>query len=166
MAAIQNEVIKTKHIQPAIEKFVAKHLIPPSEVDFTLNKVDTLLKSLSVESFTFYDKNVLQSYLDKEKILNEHISFTQIYTITLTHTPKKEIELLYDIEYGKFATHPKLILSPESKIPAAKYKPVELLNLLYKEMNKIKAYHGIIVRIFDEPLKKALKTLVKYIYAK
>ncbi|MEO1937730.1 MAG: flagellar assembly protein A, partial [Sulfurimonas sp.] len=50
--------------------------------------------------------------------------------------------------------------------PAAKYKPVELLNLLYKEMNKIKAYHGIIVRIFDEPLKKALKTLVKYIYAK
>ena len=166
MAPIQNEILKTKHIKPAIEKFIAKHLIPPSEADFTLNKVDTLLKSLTIDSFTLFSKDVLKEYLDKEKILNEHISFTQIYTVTLKHTEKKELELLYDIEYGKFATHPKLILSPESKIPAAKYKPVELLNLLYKEINKIKAYHGMLVQIFDEPLKKALKTLVKYIYAK
>jgi len=166
MAAIQNEVLKTKHIKSALEKFIATHLIPPSEADFKLNKVDTLLKSLSVESYTLYSKETLQNYLDKEKILNEHISFTQIYTVTLMHTPKKEIELLYDIEYDKFATHPKLILSPESKIPYTKYKPVELLNLLYKEINKIKAYHKILVHIFDEPLKKALKTLVKYIYAK
>ncbi len=166
MAHIQNEILKTKHIKPAIEKFIAKHLIPPSEADFTLNNVDTLLKSLTIDSFTLFNNDVLKNYLDKEKILNEHISFTQIYTITLKHTKKKEIELLYNIEYGKFATHPKLILSPESKIPAAKYKPVELLNLLYKEINKIKAYHGMLVKIFDEPLKKALKTLVKYIYAK
>jgi hypothetical protein len=166
MAEIQKELHKTRDIKSTLKKFIAQHLIPPSEADFTLKKVDTLLKSITNDSFTFYSKELLQKYLDKEKIINEHISFRQIYTVLLVHKPKKEIELLYDIEYDTFSSHPKLILSPESKIPYQQYKPVELLNLLYKEINKIKAANGILVHIFDETLKKSLKTLVKYIYAK
>jgi hypothetical protein len=166
MKNIQNEIVKTKHIKQALQKFIAQHLIPPSEADFVLNKVDTLLKTPSQEKYELCNKELLANYLDKEKILKEKISFTQIYTVTLQHTEKKEIELLYDIEYGKFSTHPKLILSPESKIPYKKYKPAQLLGLLYKEINKIKAYNGMLLQIFDEEFKKALKTLVKYIYAK
>jgi hypothetical protein len=166
MKNIQNEIVKTKHIKQALEKFIAKHLIAPSETDFVLNKVDTLLKTPSEENYELCNKEMLPQYLDKEKILKEKISFTQIYTVTLQHIEKKEIELLYDIEYGKFSSHPKLILSPESKIPYQKYKPAELLGLLYKEINKIKAYNKMLLKIFDEDLKKALKMLVKYIYAK
>jgi len=166
MSKIQNELIKTKKIKAALQKFIAQHLIPPSEADFQITGVDTLLKSSDSESFKHYPKDQLKSYFNKERILKEEISFTQIYAVTLIHRPKKDLELLYDIEYGKFSTHPKLILSPESKIPYKQYKPTELLNILYKEINKIKAYNGILISIFDESLKKALKTLIKYIYAK
>jgi hypothetical protein len=166
MTQIQQEAVKTKLIKKALEKYIAKNLIPPSEVDFTLSGVETYIKSRKSDSFELCSKELLQNYLDKEKILDEHIEFTQRYTIKIFHAPKKEIELLYDIEYDHFMTHPKLILSPESKIPHKEYKAVDLLTLLYKEFNKIKAEHNILVKIFDEGMKKALKTLVKYIYAK
>ena len=159
------ELIKTRHIKEALSRYATDNLIPLSECDFTLHKVDTLLKTTRNPEFEHYTKEKLQAYLDREKIINEHVEFEQIYTITAMQKTKQEIELIYTIDYGKYATHPKLILSPQSKIPYKLYKPVELLKLLYRELNKIKLYNEILIQIFDEEMKKRLKSFVKYLYA-
>lgn len=75
------------------------------------------------------------------------------------------IKLNYTIDFATHASHPKIILSPTSIIPHKLYTPNELLRLLFSELNKIKAYHGIIIRLFDETMIKNLKILVTYIYA-
>lgn len=165
MPKIDKKVIKTRYIEEALKTYAQDNLIPLSECDFVINKVDTYIKSNASESFELCSKDIQEQYRDKEKILNEHIEFHQLYTITAMPKEKTEIELEYTIDFSKFYTHPKLILSPESKIPYKSYKPVDLLKILFRECNKIKAYNKILINIFDEDMKKYLKLLVKYIYA-
>ncbi len=159
------ELIKTKHIKDALERYATDNLIPLSECDFKLNRVETLLKNIHSPEFEHYSKEMLAPYLDKDKIVNEHVEFSQIYTITAMQKEMQELELIYTIDFGRYATHPKLILSPESKIPHKLYTAVDLLKVLYRDINKIKAYNGILVQLFDESMKKTLKSFVKYIYA-
>ncbi len=159
------ELIKTKHIKDALERYATDNLIPLSECDFKLNRVETLLKNIHSPEFEHYSKEMLAPYLDRDKIVNEHVELSQIYTITAMQKEMQELELIYTIDFGRYATHPKLILSPESKIPHKLYTAVDLLKVLYRDINKIKAYNGILVQLFDESMKKTLKSFVKYIYA-
>ena len=165
MPKIDKKVIKTRYIEEALKTYAQDNLIPLSECDFVINRVDMYIKSNASKSFELYSKDIQEQYRDKKKILNEHIEFHQLYTITAMPKEKTEIELEYTIDFSKFYTHPKLILSPESKIPYKSYKPVDLLKILFRECNKIKAYNKILINIFDEDMKKYLKLLVKYIYA-
>lgn len=162
---LQKELIKTKHIKEALSRYATDNLIPLSECDFKLHKAETLLKKNSNHEFEHYTNERLQKYLSKEKIINEHIELTQIYTITAMQRDTQDVELIYSIDFGKYATHPKLILSPKSNIPYKLYKPLELLKILYREINKIKVYNGILIQIFDDSMKKTLKSFIKYIYA-
>ena len=162
---VHKELIKTKYVKNALSHYATEHLIPLSECDFHINHVDTLVKSQKEQEFAHYSKELLQKYLDPEKIINEHIEFSQIYTITALKK-KQKMHLVYSIEFGKYKTHPHLILSPKSIIPYKRYEPLELLKLLYHEINKIKVYNEILIRIFDKPMRKALKNLVKLIYQK
>ena len=165
MPKINKKVIKTRYIEEALKTYAQENLIPLSECDFVINKVDTYIKSNASESFKLCSKDIQEQYRDKEKLLNEHVEFHQLYTITAKPKEKIEIELEYTIDFSKSYTHPKLILSPESKIPYKSYKPVDLLKILFRECNKIKAYNKILINMFDEDMKKHLKLLVKYIYA-
>lgn len=166
MQKVEKKLIKTRYIQEALKSFAEENLILPSECDFTIGKVDTYVKTNASDSFELYKKDILEKHLDKKRIINEHIEFHQVYTITMMKKEVQTLELLYKVDYSKYSTHPSLILSPESKIPSMTLKPVELLKILFKEYNKIKAYHKILINIFDEDMKKYLKLLVKHIYAK
>ena len=163
---IKKTIVKTRYIQEALTLYAQKNFIPLSECDFTINKVDTYIKCNATESFELYDKEIQKEFFDREKIINEHVEFHQIFTITMMHKQQNSsIDLEYGIDYSKFSTHPILILSPESKISYKAYKPIELLKLLFKECNKIKARHNILINIFDEEMKQYLKLFIKYIYA-
>jgi len=162
----EKKVVLTRNVQKAIKVYAKKALVAPSECDFTLKKVQTLVKTKLSEDFEHITKEQLASYLDKQKILNEHISFKQEYTLVLFRKEKKEITLFYTIEYGRYSTHPKLLLLPTSIIPYKEYKPTDLLKLLYREFNKIKAQNRILIQVFEASMVKTLKGLVKYIYAK
>ena len=166
MPKVEKKIIKTKYIQEALNTFAEENLILPSECDFIIHKVDTYIKTNATDSFELYDKNTQKKYFDKEKVINEHVEFHQVYTITAMKKEKTDLELLYTIDFSKYSTHPFIILSPESKIPYTTNKPVDLLKILFRELNKIKAYHKILINIFDDDMKKSLKLLVKYIYAK
>jgi len=166
MAEIAPKRIKTKNIKEALSLYGEENLIPLAETDFKIEKIDTYIRSNATGEFELFAKEVQQKYKNKQRILNEHIAFHQIYTIIAMPKKKSNIELEYVIDFGKYATHPKLILSPNSKILQDLYKPLDLLKALFVEFNKIKAYNKILIGIFDEDMKKALKLLVKYIYAK
>jgi len=162
---LKKEFIKTKNIKEALVKYASKNLIPHSECDFILNKIDTLIKSNASGEFEHFSKDSIKQFLDKQKVINEHIEFTQIYTLALMQKSENRITLEYSIDFGNHETHPSLILSPNSTIPYKLFKPVELLQALYVEINKIKAYNGILLQLFDTSMIKTLKLFVKYLYA-
>lgn len=156
----------TRYIKRAMQNFAQENSIAVDSCDFRLLKVSTFMKSSANQEFELYSKERIDAHLDKEKILNEHIEFMQQYQFVLYQKKESPLQLNYTLDFGEHASHPMLILSPDSIIPASRYKPQEMLKLLYTECNKIKAYHGILLHMFDETMIKHLKVLVKYIYTK
>ncbi|MDY0116409.1 MAG: FapA family protein [Sulfurimonadaceae bacterium] len=154
--------IRTKNIQDAINEYATQNFIPISECDFQINQIETFIKTVHEKGFNKFFGDI--SEFDEAKILNEHIEFQQIYTVTIA--PKKEcvINLIYKIEWDEYKTDPKLLLGSNSRIPYQTYQPKEILILLYKEINKIKALNHILVQLFDTTMKNNLKVLTKYIY--
>ena len=158
--------ITTKNINDAIGEFATKNSIKQSLCDFKINNINSYIKSSSQTEFELSNQSIKTRYTDKNQIINEHIEFSQYYDITIFEINKHKIKLNYKIELGEYSSHPKIILSPDSNIPYQNYQPKELLSLLFREINKIKASNSIIVGLFDESMIKNLKALVKYIYAK
>ena len=165
MAEILEKTVTTKHIKNCLENFAAENFLPLDKCEFKLLKTQTYVKSSSTDEYSLYSDNIVSEYADKDRILNEHIEFEQHHTITLRKIKKSSLHLKYLVKFDEYSTHPYLILSPNSTIPHTLHQPKELLKLLFKELNKIKAYHEIITRIFDDEMIKSLKLLVKYIYA-
>ena len=164
MAEVLEKKVLSRHVKKALENFAQENFLPAAECDFTLLKTHTYIKSNANNEFEHFAKKVLDQYLNKDKILNEHVEFQQHHNFTLHALKECKLKLDYTIEFYEHASHPKMVLSPNSIIPYKLYKPQELLKLLFEELNKIKAYHGILTRVFDETMIKNLKVLVKYIY--
>jgi len=162
---IKMEKLKTKNIKESIEKFAQDNLIAYQDCGFSINNIDTLIKTTASEEFELFNENVNVIYKDKDKILNEHVAFQQIYTITIKEQLKKTIRLDYTIKLGQYSTNPKIIIQPDSIIPYKKFKPKEIYTLLIKELNRIKAKHKILVGIFDTSMLNTLKKFVKHLYA-
>lgn len=156
---------KTKNIVATIEKFALENNCSPLEFSFTINEVETYIKTTLDDTFKLYNEDSLGYYDDPQKMINEHLRIKQIYTITLKQEPKRIIKLNYSIDFSPNNAHPALILHPESQIPYTKYQPKEIFLLLFKEFNNIKAANGILINLFDGEMKEKLKAFVKYLYA-
>ena len=165
MGEIEKKVIKTKDIQKSLAAYAFDNSTNIEECTFYINKVETYVKESATDEFILVAKEILNQYTDKERILNEHIEFNQVYTITAKKLNKNGLNLNYEIVLGDNATHPKITIKSDSKIPYKKYAPKDMLLLLFAELNKIKAAHSILVNIFDEDMKKTLKTFIKHLYA-
>jgi hypothetical protein len=98
-------------------------------------------------------------------VINEHIEFEQIYNISPKIVSKRELKLNYSIDFGEYASHPKIVIHHDSAIPYQSYKPQELYTLITSEINKIKAENSILLNLFDEAMTKNLKGFVNHIYA-
>ena len=165
MGEIEKKVIKTKDIQKSMAIYAADNLTTIEECTFSINNVDTYIKESATGEFILIAKDILNQYTDKDRVLNEHIEFNQVYTITAKKLKSNNLKLNYEIILGDNATHPKITIKSDSKIPYKKYAPKDMLLLLYTELNKIKASNSILVNIFDEEMKKTLKAFVKHLYA-
>jgi Flagellar Assembly Protein A N-terminal region len=164
MAEVQEKKELSRYIKKSLESFAAENFLPLAECDFTLLKTNTYIKSNTSGEFELFSQETLKDYLGRDKILNEHIEIQQQHQFTLHAIKECKIKLDYAVELYEYASHPKIVLSPDSIIPHTLYTPKELLKVLFYEFNKIKAYHGILIRIFDETMVNNLKVLVKYIY--
>lgn len=164
MSEIQKKSITTKNIRESMHTYAQDNSTPLEECDFTINKIDTLIKTAASGEFELLNEDLNSIYKDKNKILNEHVEFQQRYTITVKAEATHKIKLKQSIDFGEFSANPKIIIHPDSKIPYKELKPKEVYILLIKELNKIKAKHGILVGIFDVSMLNILKKFVKHIY--
>ena len=165
MAEVIEKTVTTKHIKNCLENFAHEQLLDMNECEFKLQKSETYVKKNPADEYSLYSDTIVKEYADKERILNEHIEFEQQYTVTLKRVEKCSLHLKYTLKFDTHSAQPYIILSPNSNISHKLYTPKQLLNLLYKELNKIKVYNQILIRIFDDTMIKSLKLLIKYIYA-
>jgi|GEM_PF-737258 len=155
---------KTKNISAIIDKFAAENDSSPLEFSFTINNVDTYIKTVTNDSFIIYNDDIHDYFSNHDKMINEHVQMKQMYIITVKKEPKSIIKLVYSIDFSDDNITPAIILHPESQIPYKKYQPKEIYMLLLREFNNIKAINGILINIFDEQMKEKLKAFVKYLY--
>jgi len=157
--------IKTKNVNNSMQTFASENLTPFSECDFEINSISTYIKDSSNSEFVLFNADINEEYQDQDTILNEHVEFQQLFSISPTKVSNSELTLNYHIEYGIYSSHPKIILHPDSKIPYKNFKAKEIFTMLVNEINKIKALNGILLNIFDSEMIKNLKLLTKYLYA-
>jgi len=164
MSEIKNTIIKTKNIKKTMSTFASDNFIPLNECDFSIQNTTTYIKTNSDEEFRLSNEDIAEHYKDKNKIINQHVEFKQIYTILITKPLEMEIRLNYTLELGKFECMPKIVLYPDSHILYKTYKPKETFKLLVQEINKIKAKNSILINLFDEKMIKNLKAFTKYLH--
>lgn len=165
MSEIKAKLIKTKNIKKAMQNYASNNLLPLAGCDFDIKAAKTYIKTAASPDFILCNEDIDKEYSEKEKLLNEHLQLQQLYIIEAKAKIACKIELEYSIDFEKFSTHPKLIIHPDSKIIYKTQKAQELFSLLVKEINKIKAEHGILINIFDRTMIDTLKKFVHYLYA-
>ena len=146
-------------------KYASENSLNLQECDFSIKQIETYIKENSTAEFILVSKDLLEEYTDKERISNEHIEFNQVYTIAVKKLKNSTLKLNYEIVLGDNATHPKITIKRDSKIPYKNYTPKDMLRLLYQEINKIKVFNSILINIFDEDMKRNLKAFIKHLYA-
>jgi len=156
---------KTKNITATIEKYALENGFPPTEYSFSIDEIETYIKTITDNNFKLYNEDLLFYYENPQKMVNEHIKIKQIYTITVKHTPKRTIKLNYALDFSPNNAHVAIVLHPDSQIPYQKLQPKEIYILLSQEFNAIKGAKGILINLFDTEMKEKLKAFVKYLYA-
>ena len=154
--------VKTKNVFDAIQTYADENLVSVRNCDFTINHTATYIKTYANTEFLLFNEDI--SLLTREKILNEHIEFEQIYDISIKQRSEFTLRLNYHIDYGDFSTHPRIIIKHDSVIPYKTNRPKETYLLLLNEINKIKVQNKILINIFDKKMINNLKTFTKYLY--
>lgn len=165
MSEPKAKLIKTKNVLKSMQSYASSIDIPFEESDFSIKSAKTYIKTSSFPDFTLFNGNVNEEYIEKEKILNEHLEFQQVYIIEAKKKKHPKLDLIYSIDFELFSTHPKITIHPDSKIPYKNYKARDIFILLVQEFNKIKIQNGILINIFDITMIDTLKKFVKYLYA-
>ena len=114
MDEIKAKKVRTINIEKAIQKYAQENLIPESSCDFTISNIEYQIKDVQNVDFVAIESSTLKEYTDKDKIINEHIQFKQIFTVIIKKTSKHKIKLNYSIEYGHYSSHPKITINTDS----------------------------------------------------
>lgn len=165
MAEIKETLLKSRNISHSLSLYAQENQIERDDCDFTLKKVETLVRDVHNKDFSLITKELLTGYLDRDKIIDEHIEFSQLYTLSIYPKTKPQIKLIYIVKKDPFSSEPKVVISPKSFLPIKKISQQEMLLLLYKELNKIKTLNNFLITLFDEEMKKNLKSFIKYLYS-
>ena len=126
MTFLPSKKIKTKNIANSISKFGAEHVLKQGDYTFTINNVQTQIKTISDEDYFTYKDDIHDYYEHPNKIVDEHVRFKQLYTITISTKNESIIKLNYDINFSENTIEPSIIIYPDSTIPYKEYKPKEI----------------------------------------
>ena len=160
-----NKVISTKNIQRTLKEFATEHHYKLSSLGFTLLGVQTYFKNYQNKSFVKFHDNYKEEYKNQDKLIDDHVEFIQLYKIKLHAKKEKELKLSYSLEKGEFSTYPMMVIHPDSELPIAQHSEMEMLKLLFNEINEIKASNKMMVNTFSSCMVKDLKAFVAKVYA-
>lgn len=158
--------IQTAHIKQALQQFASDSITPLEQCDFVLHGVITYIKTCHMDTFAKFAGTFKDDYADTDKLIKDRVVFRQIYKISLLKQRECVIGLDYTIDFGTYHTQPQLIIRPGSSIPYQSYKPQELFTIIIREINKIKAFYGMLIGVFSEQMIEDVKKLVRLIYTK
>jgi hypothetical protein len=161
---LETKPVQTAHVDATLRQFASDSFTPLAECDFILHGVYTYIKNCHMESFGKYTNALKERYRDGSQLINDRVTFRQVYKITLLRTRANDLVLDYALEYDPHRTHPILHLRTSSSIPRERYKPQDLFLLLVKEVNKIKAREGMLIGLYSEAMIQDIKKFVKRLY--
>jgi hypothetical protein len=161
---LETKPLQTAHVEETLKKFASDSFTPLAECDFVLHGVYTYIRNCHMESFGKYTDALKEHYRDSKSLINDRVTFRQVYKISLLNKRSDTILLDYALEYDPYRTHPLLHLRASSTIPRERYKPQELFVLLVKEVNKIKAREGMLIGLYSEAMIEDIKKFVKLLY--
>ncbi|MDQ1268068.1 MAG: hypothetical protein QG560_711, partial [Campylobacterota bacterium] len=92
--------IKTKNIVASINKFAAENDCSQLEFSFSIDGVETYIKTTANDDFALYSDDDMGYFSNHEKMVNEHVRLKQIYSITIKQNPKRPIKLNYNINFS------------------------------------------------------------------
>jgi hypothetical protein len=164
VTSLLSKKVKTKNISTAIKNLATDKKISESGLCFNINAFETHTRTIANKKFNLYIDDPLHYYSDFDKVIDEHVEFMQLYSITIKDDCESIIKLKYDINYSDNNIHPHIILHPDSKIPYKEYKPKDIYLLMLKMLNIIKAENKILIKIFDNQMKEKLKSFIKHLY--
>ncbi|MEA1916816.1 MAG: hypothetical protein U9N42_04715 [Campylobacterota bacterium] len=156
--------VRSVNIRQSIVDFAKDSGIPVKSCDFTILKISTFVKSRDMATFGLYNEILQHTYSNPNLLLKDGVIFKQQFHIAVHKKAPSPMQLDYSIKLDPFKCRPKLMINPVSTIPFKKYKPTELMKLMYKEINKIKAYNKFLVNHFSSKMLDDIKTLIKKIY--
>ena len=159
-----NKLVSTKNIQRTLKEFATEHHYKLSSLDFTLLGVQTYFKNYQHKSFVKFHDNYKKEYKNPKKLIDDHVEFIQLYKIKIHAQKESELKLVYSLERGEFSTYPIMVISPDSQLPIANNSELELLKLVYNEINKIKAYNKLMVNTFSSCMVTDLKVFISKVY--
>lgn len=156
----------TKDVPATLKEYAAKKGIKLDQLDFRLVNHQVYFKTYRMTEFEKLSPHLAQLYQnDREELLKQKVDMLQLCEIEPIHKPgKKAIELDYDIQSDDYFSHPYLMIKPTSVIDYKRYPAKVLFQRLLYEVNKIKAYHGILIGLFCDVMQDQLKSFVRNLY--
>lgn len=161
------QAITTRNIKVELASYAQKIGVDPDNLDFTLIKYETLIKSVFYEEPKPLSKELIRRYAGKSfLIFREKASFIQEYTIKVVKKSNNNFfNLKTELIIDHLESRARLKISPKSKFNTKRYSQNELYKALYAEIIKIKAHNNILISFFSDRLLPQLKRFIINLYA-
>lgn len=148
--------VTTSSVAQTIEHFCKEKNIPLQKIDFDLLGFKT-----EISSSTTDEKPKTATYpINEEEWLDKTLSFRQSYDIFLRFaTPSPDFQVQLGFGGNKYLTSVIAFIKPTSIL--ANLENIE--EKLETELNKKKLRLGMMIGIYDENMKKSIKSLADYL---
>jgi hypothetical protein len=155
--SIQPVVLRTDNVAKEIIRIAQSNKVPVATLDFSLLSVQTFTRMSESEEWQELDADALSSFGDSNVLLNETFQMKQTYEIEVfTKVDICKLDGL-DLSIGANSRKTKVYLTIKegSHVDYFEEFGMQFTTLV----NKKKLRANLLIEVFDEPMKEAIKTL-------
>ena len=155
--SIQPVVLRTDNVAKEIIRIAQSNKVPVATLDFSLLSVQTFTRMSESEEWQELDADALSSFGDSDVLLNETFQMKQTYEIEVfTKVDICKLDGL-DLSIGANSRKTKVYLTIKegSHVDYFEEFGMQFTTLV----NKKKLRANLLIEVFDEPMKEAIKTL-------
>ncbi len=150
--------METEDVVKSIAEYAKKHGVETNKIDFAINSISTLAFNAMDKSVTMFDTTRGEP-IPHELFIDEHIKIYQKLLILIKEVEPQPVMLDLSLSADKLFTKVLATLKKESKIV---YYP-NLDRYIYDEINKRLAKHKILIKVFENDLRRQIDDFIKKI---